>query len=377
MKKKILSLTAAILLFVMLTTSVFAASDAFTGIRSLKVNNDLTEYAFDIFPKHLHALLKTGALSGDMEEYGIGDPFTVFNVKEDTNSDCFPVLKNGNIVAILEVVDDNGEYNSSMSVSFAEELKDLLTDRTLNDFVLLTDGVNLQAFDGKRTVDVFKLFEDGSEPGVLAEDFDLPFSSLSKTSEIYDLTTDLNLESYKTADASLLSRPVPELIDSRILNVRGVIQEGYTCWAATCAAIINYYNRDYLTAKDVARYVKGDGWNESGYWSEMKRAYNHWGLRPAQTGVIGFGRVKSNINHGDPMHLGLNYRDGAGKDHGHSLGLIGYEVWDDPYYYEYDRVLILLEPNTGRERSVTLNSDGNFRYRLSGGMYEWVYTREF
>lgn len=66
------------------------------------------------------------------------------------------------------------------------------------------------------------------------------------------------------------------------------------------------------------------------------------------------------------MHLGLKR---------HSVALIGYEHWIENY--GGDRILILLEPNGGVKKSVTLNSKGNFNYDLGGGSSAWVYTREF
>ena len=103
-------------------------------------------------------------------------------------------------------------------------------------------------------------------------------------------------------------------------------------------------------------------------WSGIKKAYNHWGLYPSQTGVISFANVKSIINANKPMHLGLK---------GHSVGLIGYEDWVGSVGGSNSRILILLEPNGGVHKSVELNSSGNFTYRLGGGANAWKYTRKF
>lgn len=114
---------------------------------------------------------------GDIEEYSLGNSFTIFNVEQRTHSICFPVLKRGNIVAILETLESQGEFNSSFSVSFSKELNDLFKSDELNDFVLLTDGVSLQAFDGEHTVNVFKLYDNGVDVGELYNKFDLPIST--------------------------------------------------------------------------------------------------------------------------------------------------------------------------------------------------------
>lgn len=110
---------------------VFADGNSVNGVRSLETQTELLEYATNVFPKHLHALVEIGDFNGAVEEYSLGEPFTVFNVEENTNSSCFPVLQNEDIVAILEISENHGEYNSSLSVSFARELEDILNSNMM------------------------------------------------------------------------------------------------------------------------------------------------------------------------------------------------------------------------------------------------------
>ena len=74
----------------------------------------------------------------------------------------------------------------------------------------------------------------------------------------------------------------------------------------------------------------------------------------------------SDINNYNPMHLGLVK---------HSVGLIGYEDWTG-VLGEGQKILILLEPNGGVHKSVTLKSNGNFNYYLTGDD-TWLKTRRF
>lgn len=331
--KKILSLLLVIAISLGMSLPVLADENTVHGVRSLETQLELVEYAQDIFPKHLHALVEIGDLNGSMEEYSLGEPFTVFNVKDNTNSSCFPVLQNGEIAAILEVSKIQGEYNSTLSISFSKELNNLLEKGELNDFVLLTDGINLQASNGKRSINIFKLYDDGNEVGELYNEFNLPISSLSKVVS----ETDLETESVARSFASNIIRPTA--VDGpksyRTLNVNGVSQSGDTCWAAVCATMINYYRGESLSAVDVAKYIFGDDWDKGGTWTDMRNAYNHWGLYPSETGAISFSDVKSEIDASKPMHLGLN---------GHSVGLIGYENWVGSAGGSNDRILILMEP---------------------------------
>ena len=61
---------------------MFADGNSVNGVRSLETQTELLEYATNVFPKHLHALVEIGDLNGAVEEYSLGEPFTVFNVEE-------------------------------------------------------------------------------------------------------------------------------------------------------------------------------------------------------------------------------------------------------------------------------------------------------
>ena len=363
MIKKLLSILLVLAFILVMPIYAFADESSIDGIRSLKTEEELIDYATNIFPEHLHALVEVGELDG-YEDYSFGEPFTVFNVVENTNSSCFPVLQNEKIVAILEISENNGEYNSSLSVSFAKELEDILNNDKMKDFVLLTDGIHLQAFNGEDSIEIFNLYNDGTEVRELSSKLSLSLSSLYSVLPKSDLKKELKEDVY------LAKSQYPEGPKSyRTLGVRGVSQGSHDwCWAATCAAMINYKKVKSLSASDVAKYVFPNNPEQGGSWSAIKKAYNHWGLYPSKTGVISFRNVKSDINSNKPMHLGLK---------GHSVGLIGYEDWVGSPDGNNGRILILLEPNGGVHKSVRLNSYGNFTYKLGGGDNAWQYTRRF
>ena len=74
-----------------------------TKIMSLENDSEIYDYANSIYQKHLHALTKSGALPGNLEDYYLGQPFTIFNVTNNTNSTCFPAIKQNSMSAILEI----------------------------------------------------------------------------------------------------------------------------------------------------------------------------------------------------------------------------------------------------------------------------------
>ena len=359
--KKILAVLLIAILAIGNTSLVMAQEKTNPQILSLNDDYDLSNYAYSVFQKHLHALINTEELKEDVSQYSLGESFTIFNVKEKTHSTCFPVLCNSKMVAILEVNKVGREYTSTLSQSFAKELEKRLLDNEKKSFILITDGVHLQAFDGIDIDEIYQLYDDGQKSTDLSTNLDFDMSELPKHLMHSDITI---TQSYGLA----ITRGPAGPTSYKTLNVKGVSQGNHPwCWAATCAALINYYKGTSLTASTVANYVFPGNPEKGGTWTDIKKAYNHWKLYPSQTGVISFSNVKSIINSNKPMHLGLK---------GHSVGLIGYEDWVGAISSN-DRILILLEPNGGVIKSVSLNSSGNFTYSLGGGSNAWQYTRKF
>lgn len=356
-------LTTTVLAFVIACGSFVFSSAADNGvtIRSNPVAAEVNEYALRILPKHLHALNTAEELKVSNNCY-LGQAFEIYNIENHQSAAYYPVVDREKIIAILQVSKSAGKYNSILSVAFSRELEKLFLEGK-TQYTLFTDSVNLYAYDGKTAKVIYALNPSETNYAV-------------RSVGDYEVATNtaLSLKDLKTAvksserSAGMLLAPIPPY-ESNVLPVAGVSQTGETCWAATCAAIINYYKGTSLSDIDVARYIYGDSWDQTGGWNDMKNAYNHWGVYPSYMGVIGFGRVKSNINSGDPMHLRL-----VGNE-GHSVGLIGFEEWDSNY--GGDRVLILLEPNGGRRESVTIDDSGNFTYILSGYSFSWENTIEF
>ncbi|MFM1552197.1 papain-like cysteine protease family protein [Helcococcus ovis] len=339
------------------------------------IEYDIKKYAESIFQKHLIALIDAQEIKGNVSDYILGTPFKIYNVIKNTNSTCFPIIRNSKIVLILEVYGDKFNYLSSLSKSFSENLEILLKNMQLKskEFILLTDGINLKAYDGENNIKLYEIYENEHNEKFLSKNDSVDLKNKNKLS-LTDLTKKMNTHNvginnismfnYNPRDISLFSSISP--YEGKTLNVKGVDQGNHPwCWAATTAAMINYYKNYSLTAKRIAEYVFPNNPEQGGNWANMKKAYNHWGLYPTHKGVIGFNTVAWNIDRNKPMHIRLK---------GHSVGLIGYQRWIPNY--GGDRVLILLEPNGGVKKSVTLKNN-NFYYSLGGGSNAWVYTIEF
>lgn len=369
--KKTIQIIAIICLIFSLSFSGFtvAANSKITvfttGIVSGNVGNEVIKYAENVFQKHLYSFFADGLITGQITDCTLGHYFTVKNTTTNDDIVYFPVLKNGEIIGLLEISYNNYEYTSSYSKSFSEELTRLLSEKDGRNYLLLTDGNILQAFDGKATNDIFRFFySDFQSTKMLVSQSEI--MNYSKVITYEDLTTDL----YGLCDGAengTLAYDGPKAY--KTLNVPIVQQTGPNCWAATCASVINYYNGTTLGADDVGRFINPGNPTAHATWTDMQNAYAHWGISATRTDRISFSAVKSSINANDPMHLLIR-----SATNGHSITLIGYE---DCSNTGNGYVLILIEPATGQRRTQLLKSDGNFEYSLGGQIFEWKKTIRF
>ena len=66
-----------------------------------------------------------------------------------------------------------------------------------------------------------------------------------------------------------------------------------------------------------------------------------------------------------------------GQEKGHSIALIGYEDWSGALD-DGSHIVIILEPNGGKHKSITLGEDtGIFEYKLGGCNYYWIKSITF
>lgn len=329
-------------------------------LKTLEISNDYREYANSIYKIHINALLNEET-DKSPSNYILGEPFTLINPLDETYTVFFPILNNNSIKYLLKISkDNNSELSASLSIYFAEKIE-MIYDYFDKDFVLLTDGLNIIAFDNDKSFCVYNLV-DSEDNSVINSNLLEEFNELE-----YDYYYLSYFDLFSPKFTQRGSTPTITIIDQKTINVSGVSQNGHPwCWAATCDALINYYKGKSLSASDIANYIFPNNSEQGGSWTEIKKAYNHWGLYPIQTGLMSFGTVRTNINNNKPMHLGLT---------GHSVGLIGFSYYDIGGG-ETERILILLEPNGGIKKTVKLKSNNNFDYYLCGDN-SWIYTRYF
>ncbi len=342
-----------------ITNSVCANTNESTLI-SEGVSDELTKYTHDVIDKHFYSISKDfqafGMKNAPVEQYSLGQYFSVYNYKTLETVYFYTILCNNEIEALIQITENDNEFGSSVSKSFASELKTLLSDSKGLSYKLITDGNRVYALTENSMQLLYQITPNENYTQNV-----IKFDDVYNEKQLYEVSyDDLTITSKKLSNNSLTRADPNRPLAYKTLNVKGVSQgQQPWCWAATCAAMINYYKGKTLTASTVAKYVFPSNPYQGGNWDNMKKAYTHWGVKTTyKEGRISFGTIKSNINSNKAIHLRLT---------GHSLGLIGYEDWSDR------NMLILLEPNGGVQKSVTLKSNGNFDYYLTGAN-SWLNT---
>lgn len=191
-----------------------------SGLYSLTVNEDIIQYATNTYYYHLETLLDEFACD-NVDEYKLGEPFTVINPIAKEVTYIFPI-HNFDAIKLLYKVNGNENYSGSLSIYFASELNQLLNNNS-SIYILLTDGIFEQAFDGKNSETIYELYdseEDSLELSNYYDENDYDLHVVNYEEMLTGICASLNI-------SSRASVPTITEIDSKIVNVAGVSQPNH------------------------------------------------------------------------------------------------------------------------------------------------------
>ncbi|MBZ9637435.1 papain-like cysteine protease family protein [Clostridium sp. FP1] len=266
----------------------------------------------------------------------------------------------------------DGKYSATLEKGFANQLENLKENSQYSRFRILATENSVYAVNSENSV---KLSKDD-----YSEDFELSSSELKKinksiiekksitdmekTSIICKDSTKENIKK-NSSDVIVKSPSVPE---NKYLDVSIVRQSGDTCWAATCAAIINYKTRTSLSDIDVAKYVYGTNWNKGGGIKEELKAYNHWGLYPTYySNSISYSKAVEQLQAGSPIDCGFYAYKNIVQNYGHAMTCRGFVEYENGSKY-----FSLIDPNKSSYVSVTAYDNTNdVTYILNGKTWYW------
>ncbi|WP_066496678.1 papain-like cysteine protease family protein [Abyssisolibacter fermentans] len=340
------------LLFTNFTTYAFGQDDAYR-FSTNTIDSKIEQYFAQNVDKYFHTLKR------NPQNYGIDSIgnlnysklFSVYSYIESDESKTFAasiIFNDETPIGYFWVNNNNGDINITMSIGNTEKLislknKHLRMVDYSGDVYAVSEGIPYLILDNKN-------FNSNSN-----ELKNMKFNK-SKVQEIIPAEKQL-----------YLAEIVGKSDEYNGLDMDIVLQGNHPwCWAATCAAIINYIQNENLSARDVVEYVFGSAVDMGGTWKNMKKAYNHWGLTPREYKTLTYSEVKNLINNNQPIHIGM-YTSTSG----HSMTLRGYEKWSDG-----DIIYYAIDPNYNHYVSFDGDESGeNIYYILGGSAFYWQKSR--
>lgn len=267
-----------------------------------------------------------------------------------------------------------GKYSATLEKGFGEALESLKENSLNSKFRILSTKNGLYAVNSENSVKLLK--EDDNNQVIEPSSSELrkinraiiekkSISDIEKTSIICEDSTKENVNN--NFIFNVISNPINKYLDVSIVR-----QSGNTCWAATCAAIINYETRSStrtsLSDIDVAKYVYGDDWNKGGLVKEELKAYNHWGLyRTYYSSSISYSKAVEQLQSGSPIDCGFYAYRNVLMNYGHAMTCRGFVEYENGSKY-----FSLIDPNSSSYVSVTAYDNTNdVTYILNGRTYYW------
>lgn len=350
-----------IFLSVLCSVNLVFAKCSNAGIESVIASEDVINYAKEVSKQHFYTIKDDfgsfGFKNTNPYSYKLGGYFTIYNYIDDSVIYEFAILSNDEIVGFLEVTDIEGELCSIMSKSFAEEMNKLFIELKYT-YELISNGNQIYAVSNNDKILVY------SQSEIINDEFDIKYGERYSNNMFVQTLENIKINATFLCELSINRGSTSSPLSYKTLNVSPVRQYKDTCWAATCAAIINYKKGLNLTYYDVSSFIHPNNPYTAGTVGECCTAYFHWNIATTTHNKISFSSIKTEINNFRPMHLYL-YKDAI---YGHMVSLIGYEDWEDR------DIVILLEPNDGLRKTVTLTSSGGFNYILGANTYTWART---
>lgn len=349
MYKRIISIVIVITMFLSMNINVFAIE---------KIENDDVNDIYKYMQNHLINELNivSNNKSYDIQINGkveITKPIRLieYNV-EDNNiilKDIYYSLikSNGNFVAIYSMAKlENGEIVSNISKGFS----DILNKNNSNKFIFI------------KVKDTLNLLTNNSMV-VLEEDYNSKINTNAYYSKINNLVKKLNISNNENINLVSLKSDPGAPIDYKFLNVDIVPQGNHSwCWAASCAAIINYMKGENLSARDVVDYAETGDIESGGTRKEKIAALKHWGIEPIEDYYMPFWMVKNIIKSNTPILV-----DFFTCTSGHSMVFRGYEEYSSNEIY-YNAI----DPNKSSGVLIKATEYGNnVYYIMCGAVYYW------
>ncbi|MCM1158586.1 MAG: cellulose binding domain-containing protein [Bacteroidales bacterium] len=275
----------------MLTVS---ENDFLKGIQFIgkEAPKEMDTYAHNIINVHLQMFEQDKEIEID-NQFRISDGIQVISLQDTdvlgTETYCYWIYDDKNIIGYLRVYDDEGEYQSIMSLC---DLKEMDFKSEKDQFAFAYVNNNLCLIENNKVVKVLEsAIEENLDDEVEEKEVNLGENSLINTLDRSEI-----IIYEKKAGARAITT------SGKTLAVPIVVQGGDPiCWAACMASICNYKMGMRYTANDVIKKTKH---GNKGATTEKIVSYfkNVYKLQCTQEKALTYAKVKSYIQGNQPIY---------------------------------------------------------------------------
>lgn len=309
----------------------------------------------------------------NVDDLEFGTPYVIYSADSLGNQDkiyYFPVLEDENIIMIMSVINNDGEYSASMGKSIADSLNEIDYN---NEYVIYQSGQEIVA-ENEQSTYVLSVSNDILDTDEESVSNALYFESLDYDKKIEKVENTYAKKSKKTTDVvSGLSGArgfsIKDAYQVR-LNTNGcLVPQGNLniCWAASAATTIRYLKYDQyktLTAKQVCDAL-GVSYTANTI-DTQQLALKKYGINYNQkktNGQVSFAVVQRNILSQNTLLIHAFPSSGDG----HAVTIIGYST--------YGGVNLITIYNSATNACETVEyKTGGTRFSFNNASHLWKYT---
>lgn len=359
-----------------MTSTIAANADYVRNTTDEITSSDMSAiFNKDGFKSCANVLLNNSETLGideSMFEAVVGTPFNIASVDSDMNVSVdnsvllYPVICDSDIVAIISASKNDGDFNFSVSKSFADELDSVLS--TTSEIALINDDFgNVYSVDDHGTTEV--VF---SEDNSTIQEYTFSFDDVD---DFNNVLSDLHItdESKELTDWYNGTRAVTT---RKLSGYPSVTQIGANCWAYTILSMYRYkvgntsieqVYTDFSIANGET-YVLNSGATLTESYNTINRMFGRSGYTPEKTtSKISATQIVRNIQQDLPIYIKGTRTASDGTTVGHAVALMGYERDGNTLTGFY-----VMNPQAGNIEYNTYNSTNcYFRNSSNTARYLW------
>ncbi len=310
-----------------------------------------------------------GLTQAEVSDAYLGKTFSIAELNEENEYESvsdvvyIPLISSGDIIAIFTIIKENGRFNCTAGIDFAEQL-DLIMKSSNGNVALVSENMDIIAVDSSSTSRI--VFDAPSESVAFASKNKRTYSDACRSNNTIT-ANEMYSEQYTLPSATL-----PATREYNFLDYPIVFQGNYSiCWAAVAASMIMYempsqYPELYATTVcNTIGHSYTMGQPEDVI--DILEAYLPSIYAPTTIyAPLTQNEVKAVIQNNDPACMF------ALPDHhmieGHCTALCGYRIVGSTFEVRY------MCPMLETIKLMTYDSVNGCQYQIGSFTFYWVYT---